>query len=187
MPSSIIIYSILWLSLSVIVSDTSPSSSTALESVIVKSINRSMFCFASFIISLETSIISSVSLSSKRSSSIQMSSVLIFLEGFVSSTMSSIDFQFFVQKKPFHWCYSCFLCLLFPYFLCLLTHISPVSHICDMYVYALFKHYFSVKLAGFCFLIVKHMVNIHQNSNFLHKPILGPKIPQIWAKFLYLL
>ena len=41
-----------------------------------------------------------------------------------------------------------------------LTHISPVIHICDMYVYALVKLYFSVKLAGFCFLIVKHTLNI---------------------------
>ena len=41
-----------------------------------------------------------------------------------------------------------------------LTHISPVSHICDMYVYALFKPYCSLKLAGFCFLTVKHMLNI---------------------------
>ena len=41
-----------------------------------------------------------------------------------------------------------------------LTHISPVIHICDMYVYALFKSYFSVKLAGFCFLIAKHTLNI---------------------------
>ena len=41
-----------------------------------------------------------------------------------------------------------------------LTHISPVSHICDMNVYALFKPYFSVKLAGFCFLIAKHTLNI---------------------------
>ena len=42
----------------------------------------------------------------------------------------------------------------------ILTHISPVSHICDMYVYVLFKPYFSVKLAGFYFLIVKHTLNI---------------------------
>ena len=41
-----------------------------------------------------------------------------------------------------------------------LTHISSASYICDMHVYALFKPYFSVKLAGFCFLIVKHTLNI---------------------------
>lgn len=64
--------------------------SVGLEPVTVKSINGSVFIFVSFIMSLETSIIVSVSLFSKRSSSIQISSVPIFLKGFLSSTISSV-------------------------------------------------------------------------------------------------
>ena len=41
-----------------------------------------------------------------------------------------------------------------------IIHMSLASHICDMYAYALFKPYFLAKLASFCFLIVKHTLNL---------------------------
>lgn len=94
------IVSMVMSSLIFIVSGDSSSSSIIIVSIVfsffgvdsftLKSMNGSFFCFVSFILSLETSVMVSVLLLSNRSSSMQIYSVPISLKGFFLSTISSL-------------------------------------------------------------------------------------------------
>ena len=121
--SSIIIVSMVMSSLIFIVSGDSSSSSIIIVSIVfsffgvesftLKSMNGSFFCFVSFILSLETSVMVYVSLLSNRSSSIQISSVPTSLKGFFFVNNISNQVNYFYLFFLFSWCVICLVKFLF--------------------------------------------------------------------------